>query len=78
MKATCTFNHQEIVNCKDPPSGTIAKFECLPFYEDLSRSRNAVQKCFDGSWETENKPRCVPGQISRLFQDFLNVSFFFD
>ncbi|XP_063923280.1 uncharacterized protein LOC135137524 [Zophobas morio] len=45
--------------CVNVTDGTLALFECAPFYEDFSLSRNPLQVCVDGKWDKPS-PVCSP------------------
>ncbi|RZC34678.1 prolow-density lipoprotein receptor-related protein 1-like, partial [Asbolus verrucosus] len=59
MKVTCTYKNKVTDNCTDAIDGTLAKFHCATFYEDLGLQNMPVHLCHDGSWN-QRRPECVP------------------
>ncbi|XP_063919441.1 uncharacterized protein LOC135134643 isoform X2 [Zophobas morio] len=59
MHVTCVYREKEIENCTEPVEGTIAKFRCAPFYEDLQLKKRPVHICNDGTWD-QPLPECEP------------------
>jgi hypothetical protein len=60
MRVTCIYNkHEETENCTEAVEGTLVRFDCAPFYEDLGLSRHPIHICRDGSWD-QRRPECTP------------------
>ncbi|KAJ3665180.1 hypothetical protein Zmor_000688 [Zophobas morio] len=59
VRVTCSYNDKETENCTDAVEGTLAKFKCAPFYEDLALKTKPVHICQDGEWD-QPEPHCVP------------------
>ncbi|RZB40332.1 hypothetical protein BDFB_009005 [Asbolus verrucosus] len=65
MKVTCIHNNKITENCTDAVDGTLAKFECAPYYEDLGLRHTPVHLCYDGSWN-QRRPQCVPDVMGKI------------
>ncbi|XP_063930382.1 uncharacterized protein LOC135142584 isoform X2 [Zophobas morio] len=77
MNITCYFNIRKLKNCAEPVVGTIAKYHCAPFYEDVKLMEHSLY-C-NGSWGnaswTPGTPYCVPKCGHRSVKDpVLNIS----
>ncbi|RZB40334.1 Trypsin domain containing protein, partial [Asbolus verrucosus] len=59
MKVTCRHKNQTTENCTDAVDGTLAKFECASYYEDLGLRNMPVHLCHNGLWN-QRTPECVP------------------
>lgn len=63
MQATCLYNGKEIKNCTNPIAGTQVKYQCAPFYEDITLAQFPVHNCIDGTWDRA-RPNCIPGIVT--------------
>ncbi|KAJ3665177.1 hypothetical protein Zmor_000686 [Zophobas morio] len=59
IHVTCMYKQKETENCTDAIEGTLAKFKCAPFYEDLGLRTKPVHICQGGEWD-QPEPHCVP------------------
>jgi hypothetical protein len=74
MRVTCIYNkHEETENCTEAVEGTLVRFDCAPFYEDLGLSRHPIHICRDGSWD-QRRPECTPGQVPIVINLYLSIN----
>ncbi|XP_063918251.1 modular serine protease-like isoform X2 [Zophobas morio] len=59
MQVKCTYKSKERENCTGAVEGTLAKFRCADFYEDVQLKSRPPQICVNGEWSQQN-PQCVP------------------
>ena len=75
MNITCYFNIRKLKNCAEPVVGTIAKYHCAPFYEDVKLMEHSLY-C-NGSWGnaswTPGTPYCVPSTTLLSISAILSV-----
>ncbi|XP_063910656.1 clotting factor C-like [Zophobas morio] len=57
MTATCTFGSSTPSSCANAIDGTVAHFQCAPFYE-VPREKKPYRLCSKGHW-VGNVPTCV-------------------
>ena len=59
MQVTCSYKGEERKNCTGAVEGTVARFRCVNFYENVGSDRELVHVCVNGSWD-QSPPVCVP------------------
>lgn len=64
MSVNCTLNEALLKDCKTPVEGTIARFKCADFYEDLSLAIFPIHICINGKW-SHDEPNCEPSMNSK-------------
>ncbi|XP_063910061.1 uncharacterized protein LOC135127544 isoform X1 [Zophobas morio] len=64
MKVICSDSDNIVENCTQAVEGTIARFQCAPFYKDPRLEKGALRICTNGTWNQE-LPQCRPecGQV---------------
>ncbi|XP_063910051.1 uncharacterized protein LOC135127542 isoform X1 [Zophobas morio] len=62
---TCSTNNTIIEECRRSVEGTVTKFRCAPFYEDLQLETKPFRTCSNSTWSKE-QPHCQPvcGKLS--------------
>ncbi|XP_063918421.1 uncharacterized protein LOC135133832 [Zophobas morio] len=64
MQVTCSYKGEERKNCTGAVEGTVARFRCVNFYENVGSDRELVHVCVNGSWD-QSPPVCVPSACGK-------------
>ena len=59
MTTTCSINRIPLDSCANAVHGTVAEFQCAPYYEVVGE-KDPFRLCSNGSWGG-SLPTCVPG-----------------